>query len=118
MSLNEKLNYFVTKVRVAKGSSKPKASSYPKSNNAISSVGCLRQCLANEGISERASYLHNFIASSRKEGTHSTYSAACHKWVSCYAEQIIDPVEYDVNWILEFLTSLFESGDECGKICT
>ena len=41
----------------AKGSSKLIASSYPKSKDAISSVGCLRKRLVNEGISEKASDL-------------------------------------------------------------
>ena len=65
-------NNFATKRRLTKGSSKPAASSYPRPNNAISSVGP-QEALAEEGISERASHL---IVSSRREGTLSTYSLA------------------------------------------
>ena len=38
-SFSEKPNHFATNGRLTKGSSKPTASSYPKSNNATSSVG-------------------------------------------------------------------------------
>ena len=61
-SFSEKSNHFATKGRLTKGSSKPVAFSYPKSNNAISSVSSLRKRLAEEGISERVSDL---IVSSR-----------------------------------------------------
>ena len=56
-SFSEKSNHFAIKGGLTKGPSKPTASFYPKSNNAISSVGCLRNRLAEEGISERASDL-------------------------------------------------------------
>ena len=69
-SFSEKPNHFATKGRLTKGSPKPTASSYPKLNNASSSVGCLRKCLAEEGVLERASDL---IISSRREGTLSNY---------------------------------------------
>ena len=49
-SFSKKLNHFVIKGRLTKGSSKPTASSYPKSNNATSSVYCLRKSLAEEGV--------------------------------------------------------------------
>ena len=65
-SFSEKSNHFACKGRLTKGSSKPTTSSYPKSNNAIGSVACLRKRLAEEGIPERASDL---IVSSRREGT-------------------------------------------------
>ena len=65
-SFSEKPNHFATKGRLTKGSSKPTASSYPKSKNAASSVGCLRKRFAEKGVSERASDL---IISSRREGT-------------------------------------------------
>ena len=47
-SFSEKSNHFAIKGRLTKGSSKPTASSYPKLNNAISSVACLRKRLAEE----------------------------------------------------------------------
>ena len=78
-SFSEKSNHFAIKGRLTKGSSKPTASSYPKSNNAISSVGYLRKHLAEEGIPERAPDL---IVSLRREGTLSTSSLAGNKWVS------------------------------------
>ena len=46
---SEKHNHFPTK-GLANGSVKPAASSFPKLNNAISNVGCLRQRLAEEGV--------------------------------------------------------------------
>ena len=49
-SFSEKTNHFATKGRFTRWSSKPTASSYSKSNNATSSVGCLRKRLAEEGI--------------------------------------------------------------------
>ena len=75
-SFSEKSNHFATTGRYTKGFSKPTASSYPKLNNSISSVNCLRKRLAQEGISERASDL---IASSRREGTLSIYTLAWNK---------------------------------------
>ena len=42
-SFSKKSNHFAIKGRLTKGSSKPTSSSYPKSNNAIISVGCLRK---------------------------------------------------------------------------
>ena len=71
--------------------------------------------MAEEGISERASYL---IVSSRREGNLSTYSSAWDKWVSWCVEQNIDLVRCNVNWILDFLAFLFESGYEYRTICT
>ena len=53
MSFSEKSNHFAINGRLTKGSSKPTASSYPKLNNANSSVACLRKRFAEEGISER-----------------------------------------------------------------
>ena len=99
-SFSEKSNHFAIKGRLTKGSSKPIASSYTKSNNAISSVACLRKRLAEEEISERVSDL---IVSSRREGTLSTYSSAWNKWVSWCVEQNVGPVRCNVNWILDFL---------------
>ena len=49
-SFSKKSDHFAIKGRLTKGSSKPTSASYPKSNNAISSVGCLRKRLAKEGI--------------------------------------------------------------------
>ena len=49
-SFSEKSSHFAIKGRLTKGSSKPTASSYPKLKNAISSVDCLRERLAEEGI--------------------------------------------------------------------
>ena len=49
-SFVKKPNHLVTKGRLTKGSSKPTASSYPKLNNATSSVCCLRKSLAEEGV--------------------------------------------------------------------
>ena len=88
-SFSDKSNNFAIKGLLTKGSSKPTSSSCPKSNNAISSVVCLRKRLAEEGISERASDL---IVSSRREGTLSTYSSTWNKWVSWCVEQNVDPV--------------------------
>ena len=108
-TFSEKPNHFATKGRLTKGSSKPTASSYPKSNNATSSVGYLRKRLTEEGVSERASDL---ILSSRRESTLSNYSSAWNKWISWCIEQNVDPVRCNVNWILDFLAFLFESGYE------
>ena len=89
MSFSEKPNHFATKGRLTKWSSKPTASSYPKSNNATSSVGCLRKRLGEKRILEKASDL---IVSSRREGILSAYSLTWNKWVSWCVEQKIDPV--------------------------
>ena len=78
-------------------------------------MGCLRKRLAEEGISERASDL---IVSSRREDVLSNYSSAWNKWVSWCTEQNFDPVQCNVNWILDFLAFLFESGYEYRAICT
>ena len=86
-SFSEKSNHFAIKGRLTKGSSTPTASSCPKSNNAVSSEGCLRKRLKEEGISERASDL---IVSSRREGTLSAYSPAWNKLVRWCVEQNFD----------------------------
>ena len=54
---SEKSNHFAIKGGLTKESSKPIASSYPKLNNSVSSVGCLRKHFAEEGIPERDSNL-------------------------------------------------------------
>lgn len=56
-SFTEKPNHFATKGGITGGFLKSRAFSYPKSNNASTSVGCLKECLAEEAISERASDL-------------------------------------------------------------
>ena len=112
MSFSERSKYFATKRTLTKRSSKLAAFSYPKLNNAISSVVCLTKRLAEEGISERASHL---IVSSRREGTLSTYSSAWNKWVSWCVEQNADLVRCYVNWILDFLAFSFESGTNIGQ---
>ena len=58
------------------------------------------------------------IVSSRREGTLSTYSLAWNKWVSLCVEQNVNPVQCNVNWILDFLAFLFESRYEHRTICT
>ena len=113
-SLREKSNHFAIKGRLTKGSSKLTASFYPKSNNAISSLGCLRKRLAEERLSERALDL---IVSSIREGTLSTYSSAWNKWVSWCVEKNVDPVRCNVNWIFNFLAITFESGYEYRATC-
>ena len=75
-SFSEKSNHFAIKGGLTKGFSKPTTSSYPKWNLVISNAGCLKKCLPEEGISERALDL---IISSRREGTLSTYSWAWNK---------------------------------------
>ena len=65
-SFSEESNAFAIKGRLTKEYSAPTASSYPKLNNAVGSVGCLRKRSAEEGIAERASDL---IVLSRREGT-------------------------------------------------
>ena len=77
-------------------------------------MGCLRKRLAEEGISERAS---DIIVSSRREGTLSIYSSDWNKCVSWCVEQDVDPVRRNVNWILDFLAFMFESGYEYRTIC-
>ena len=114
-SFSEKSNHFAIKGRLTKWSSKPTASSYPKLKNAISSVGCLRKRLAEEGITQRASDL---IVLSRREDTLSIYSSTWNKWVSWCVEQNVDQVRCNVKWILEFLAFLFESGYEYRTVCT
>ena len=111
-SFSEKSNHFAIKGRLTKWSSKPTASSYPKLKNAISSVGCLRKRLAEEGITQRSSDL---IVLSRREDTLSIYSSTWNKWVSWCDEQNVDQVRCNVKWILEFL---FESGYEYRTVCT
>ena len=103
-SFSEKSNHFAIKGRLPKGSSKPTASSYPKSNNAVSSVGCFRKRLAEEGISEKASDL---IVSSRRKCTLSIYSSAWNNGVSWCIEKNVDLVQCNVNWILDFLAFSF-----------
>ena len=78
-------------------------------------MGCLWKRLAGEGKSKRASDL---IVSSRREDTLSTHSSAWNKWVSWCVKQNVDPVQCNVNWILDFLAYLFESGYEYRAVCT
>ena len=66
MSFSKKSNHFAIKGRLTRGSSKPTASSYPKSNNAISSVACLRKRLAEGKISGRASDLIDCLIKKRR----------------------------------------------------
>jgi len=76
------------------------------------SSGCMdnvRKNLLSQGISERASEL---IISSRREGTNTNYSSAWNKWSSWCSERQADPFCSDVNIILDYLASLFESGCE------
>ena len=78
-------------------------------------MGCLRKRSAGEGKSKRASDL---IVSSRREDTLSTHSSTWNKWVSWRVEQNIDPVQCNVNWILDILVYLFESGYQYRRVCT
>ena len=71
--------------------------------------------MAEERISERAA---DFIVSSRREGTLSTYSLTWHKWASWFVKQNVDPVQCNVIWILDILAFLFESGYEYRTIYT
>ena len=100
---SEKAIHFTPTRELAKGSSEPTTSSYPKSNDAISSVGCLRKRLAEKRILEKSSDL---IISSRRIATCSTYSSAWNKWVNCCVEQNVVPVRCDVKWTWTFLPFL------------
>ena len=93
-SFSEKSNHFAIKWRLTNGFSKPTASSYLKSNNAISSAGCLRRHLAEERISERAS---DYIVSSKRERTFSTYWSTWNNWISWFDELNVDPVRCKAN---------------------
>ena len=77
-------------------------------------MGCLRTRFAEDVISERASDL---IISSRREGILSTCSSSWNNWASWCVEQNVDPVRCNMNWILDFLAFLFESGYEYTSIC-
>lgn len=57
MSFTEKSNHFATKGGFTDGFLKSRALSYPKSNNATTSVGCLKEFLVEEAISESVSDL-------------------------------------------------------------
>ena len=91
-SFSEESNHLATKGILTKRISKPTVSSYPKLNNAISSIGCLRKHLAEEGISERISDL---IVSSRREGTLSAYSTIISELAGVLNKTLI---QFGVMW--------------------
>ena len=77
-------NHFSIKGRLTEGSSKPISSPYLKSNNAISSVGCLRKRLTKG--------FRPYCLIKKRRYSLSTYSSAWNKWVSWCVEQNVGPV--------------------------
>ena len=63
-------------------------------------------------------FSRRLLNSSSNGASYSIYSSAWNKWVSWCVEQDIDPVQCNVNWILDFLTFLLESEYEYRIICT
>ena len=68
-----------------------------------------RKTIWCEGISENASHI---ITNSRRKGTLSNYESAWRKWASWCLERKIDPFQTPVKDIIEYLTSLFNYGNE------
>ena len=68
-----------------------------------------RKTLLYEGISENVSHI---ITNSRRKGTFSNYESAWRKWASWCLERQIDPFQAPVKDIIEYLTCLFNRGNE------
>ena len=96
----------------------PQNQQHPRLSNAISSMGWLRKRLTENGMSETSSDLIGSLIGEDTLLNLSTYSLAWNKRFSWCVEQNVDPVRYNVNWILDFLAFLFESGYEYRTICT
>lgn len=78
-----------------------------------SGLDCFRQCLASEGLSEKATDL---ITNSRRRGSISNYQSAWRKWTGWCMQQQADPVRCDVNIIANYLAMLFHKGFEYSTI--
>ena len=74
-----------------------------------SGLASFRKTLLCEGISENASHI---IANSRGKGTLSNYESAWRKWASWCLERKIDPFQAPAKDIIEYLTFLFNYGNE------
>jgi len=88
----------------------PKWSYTPTSSGEVAKVSgleCFRQSLVAEGISKRASEL---IGNCRRQGTISSYESTWGKWASWCSNQQIDPIHCPLNYILDYLAHLYESG--------
>ena len=68
-----------------------------------------RKTLLCEGILENASHI---ITNSRRKSTLSSYESVSRKWSSWCLERKIDPFQAPVKDIIEYLTSLFNYGNE------
>ena len=68
-----------------------------------------RKTLLCEGILENASHI---ITNSRRKSTLSSYESASRKWSSWCLERKIDPFQAPVKDIIEYLTFLFNYGNQ------
>ena len=101
-------SHFVTSESgLTEGSGRTNSSSSSKWIPKADCLDIVRQQLSSEGLSKEASSL---IVQSRRVGTQSHYKSAWKQWASwCFREQI-DPIGCPVNFVLEFLTSLYSKG--------
>ena len=80
-----------------------------KQNIKISGLEGFRQRLLATGISERASKL---ALSTRRQGSLSNYNSSWSKWASSCGERKIDPFQYAIGKLLNYLSYLFDLGYE------
>lgn len=76
-----------------------------KQHSKVSGMENLRQNMANEGVSERASKL---IIAAKRSSSISNYESAWRKWVGWCNQRQIDPTKCSINFILDYLAYLFE----------
>eukprot|EP00111_Clytia_hemisphaerica_P008229 TCONS_00023993-protein len=84
-----------------------------KSHPGVGGMEGVRERLLTEGISTKAA---NLIVKSRREGTRSSYKLAWGKWVCWCSKQQVDPHEYDLRFVLDFLAHLFQQKYEYSTI--
>ena len=91
----------------SKKSQRGKSPTDKKQLSYISGLENFRDKLVESGISNAAASL---ITNSRRESTETNYKSSWGKWSSwCFSKQI-DPFQCSLNYILDFLASLFKEG--------
>jgi len=106
-------NLTTSENRSAQGAKQGVSSSGRKKKTKTCGLDSLREKLASEGISKRASDL---ITGSRRESSLSHYESSWGKFSSWCSGRKTDPFRSSLNYVLEFLAHLFEEGLEYNTI--
>ena len=92
---------------LANSTIQPRNNPPPLAKTAFDSMSIIRNCLQLQGISARA---QEIILASWRSGTKKQYKVYLNSWISFCKRKNFSPLAPKLSQVLEFLTTLFDSG--------